>query len=53
MVDPILPFVVRYVIPLRRTGERRHGMYLTFDQAVAVAPILQGALFAFPRQPAS
>jgi hypothetical protein len=27
------------------------GTYMTLDQAVYVTPILQGALFAFPRHP--
>jgi hypothetical protein len=26
------------------------GTYMTLDQAVYVTPILQGALFSFPRQ---
>jgi len=26
------------------------GAYMTLDQAIYVTPLLQGALFAFPRQ---
>jgi hypothetical protein len=32
-----------------RSGGMR-GTYMTLDQAVYVTPIIQGAIFAFPRQ---
>ncbi len=33
----------------RRVGGMR-GTYMTLDQAVYVTPILQGAIFGFPRE---